>query len=542
MRYRAYLSPSLKSKLQFIGKIVNVRKSTCIRLLIIASLNLTLGFAPVVFAQQCQTNLIGRLIGTKQPGPDGKIHITVTLNDATSLGAPSAQMRQSMQSAINNWNSFSDTTGVKFDVVADGTTADLGFSKTDSTILNGGCSRFDPMSNIIYWGSQLEDRATALGWVEVTVVFTHEFGHFLGLAHTTFTNTVMSQPPPGSTCANGVTEIKNISMFDAYQIAKCIQQSRQQSSIGGTGAGNNCFLDDCDPNYSPCSDIDHDGICDSFDCDDHDSQAAFDRDLDGVCENVDCNDNDQTIFPGAPIDCEDDGADRNCNGQNDFYEPVCGSIGGCSPDPIFVPCGAPYPPTECPVYMEHPCGATPVLVDVAGNGFQLTDASNGVDFDIDGNADRIKERLAWTVLNSDDAWLALDRNGNGLIDSGRELFGNFTQQLAPPAGIMPNGFNALGRYDKPNLGGNLDGVIDARDSVFSQLRLWQDTNHNGISEANELHSLTALGVVKLELNYKESKKTDYYGNQFRYRAKVWDAKGEKTGRWAWDVLLVTAPN
>ncbi|HEY0321235.1 MAG TPA: hypothetical protein VGC66_09795 [Pyrinomonadaceae bacterium] len=57
-------------------------------LLIVASLNLALGIAPVAFAQQCQPNLIGRLIGTKQPGPDGKIHITVSLNDATSIGAP----------------------------------------------------------------------------------------------------------------------------------------------------------------------------------------------------------------------------------------------------------------------------------------------------------------------------------------------------------------------------------------------------------------------------------------------------------------------
>ena len=184
-------------------------------------------------------------------------------------------------------------------------------------------------------------------------------------------------------------------------------------------------------------------------------------------------------------------------------------------------CGDPPPPHD-----DNQCDANgcsdPLLIDFGPHGFALTGAAEGVQFDIDGDGDL--DAIAWTAGASEDAFLALDRDSNGRIDDAKELFGDATRQARTDA---PNGFLALGVFDERRFGGNADGVIGPDDEVWARLLLWVDRSHDGISQADELRSMSESALSGIVLDYRESRRRDKYGNGYRYRSDAIDAGGRK---------------
>jgi hypothetical protein len=145
----------------------------------------------------------------------------------------------------------------------------------------------------------------------------------------------------------------------------------------------------------------------------------------------------------------------------------------------------------------------PLAFDLGGfHGIDTTGSGNRIVFD--HNADGVKNGTGW--LREYDAWLALDKDGNGTIDNGPELFGDNT--IKSNGESAQNGFDALADWDV-----NADGIIDAQDEIFTELRLWRDLNQDGISQSEELLTLSDLNIASINLqNTKNNTNLNGTGN------------------------------
>ncbi|MSN97192.1 hypothetical protein F1B92_08480, partial [Campylobacter sp. FMV-PI01] len=150
----------------------------------------------------------------------------------------------------------------------------------------------------------------------------------------------------------------------------------------------------------------------------------------------------------------------------------------------------------------------PLTLDLNGDSkISTLNLSDGVYFD--HNGDKIAFKTSW--ISKDDGILVFDKNNNGLIDNGNELFGNFTEisnsqtlnipnnqtsNLNSQTKFAINGYHALSLQDSNN-----DGRIDSLDEIFSNLKIWQDLNEDGISQSNELKTLDEHGIKSISLNF-----------------------------------------
>jgi hypothetical protein len=169
----------------------------------------------------------------------------------------------------------------------------------------------------------------------------------------------------------------------------------------------------------------------------------------------------------------------------------------------------------------------PLILDLDGDGLEITPLANGVLFD--ANGDTIKTGTAWA--GADDGMLVWDRNGNGLIDSGQELFGDET--ILANGKKAAHGFAALSELDTGSVVngaavGASDGVFDAKDAQYANLRIWRDLNQDGISQANELKTLTDTGVASIKLG--SSATNTNYGDAILVQSGTFTRADASTGQ------------
>ncbi|MEA1063899.1 hypothetical protein [Erwinia sp. HR93] len=145
---------------------------------------------------------------------------------------------------------------------------------------------------------------------------------------------------------------------------------------------------------------------------------------------------------------------------------------------------------------------SPLIVDLDGDGVETSETTTWFDHDGNGYA----QQTGW--VGRDDGLLVLDKNQNGLIDDGSELFGNNTR--LSDGELAENGFLALADYDS-----NGDGVIDINDEIFTRLKIWQDRNGDGITDEGELITLEQAGIKAINLDWRDTDIVDAAGNHHR---------------------------
>lgn len=200
-------------------------------------------------------------------------------------------------------------------------------------------------------------------------------------------------------------------------------------------------------------------------------------------------------------------------------------------DQVYAPddCIGPAPP-DPPEFDKY----TPILIDLQMDGYHLSGPMPAVRFDL--NADGLLDSTAWTAAGEDDAFLCLDRNGNGVIDDGRELFGSATPLTN--GDTTESGYYALAELDEPETDGNGDGRVDAEDPMFGRLCAWIDSNRDGISQRHEIKRLAEVGVVAFERRFKKMHRMDDFGNLFRYTSRVYmQSAGGETSWPTYDIIF-----
>jgi hypothetical protein len=156
----------------------------------------------------------------------------------------------------------------------------------------------------------------------------------------------------------------------------------------------------------------------------------------------------------------------------------------------------------------EPSYHTPLVLDLDGDGILTSAPEDGVSFDLRQTGSPVQ--TAWP--RGGDALLVMDRNGDGAITDGGELFGN---ALATEGSRYKNGFRMLSELDRKDRGGNNNKRIDSRDDLFFSLLLWRDANRDGKSAPAELSTLEQAGVVSISLKNKTSSERDIHGNRLR---------------------------